>query len=178
MSLPLKGVRAIIFLEQLYQELEVWYPYYRLKEAGAEVLMVGPEAGKSYPSKLGYPAISDRAARDIDPKSVDVAVIPGGFAPDFMRRHESVLNLANQLHEHGKILAAICHGPWLLCSTPALKGRKATCFHAIKHDVINAGADYVDAEVVVDGPIITSRKPDDMPAFMRAIFQAVRPEKV
>jgi protease I len=178
MSLPLKGVRAIIFLEQLYQELEVWYPYYRLKEAGAEVLMVGPEAGKSYPSKLGYPATSDRAARDIDPKSVDVAVIPGGFAPDFMRRHESVLNLANQLHEHGKILAAICHGPWLLCSTPALKGRKATCFHAIKHDVINAGADYVDAEVVVDGPIITSRKPDDMPAFMRAIFQAVRPEKV
>lgn len=174
MSLPLKGVRAIIFLEQLYQELEVWYPYYRLKEAGAEVLMVGPEAGKSYPSKLGYPATSDRAARDIDPKSVDVAVIPGGFAPDFMRRHESVLNLANQLHEHGKILAAICHGPWLLCSTPALKGRKATCFHAIKHDVINAGADYVDAEVVVDGPIITSRKPDDMPAFMRAIFQADR----
>lgn len=175
MALPLQGVRTIIFLEQLYQELEVWYPYYRLKEAGAEVLLVGPEAGKNYPSKLGYPAISNKAAKDIDPTMVDVAVIPGGFAPDFMRRHESVLTLANKLVEHGKIMAAICHGPWLLCSTTALKGRNATCFHAIKHDVINAGANYIDAEVVVDGPIITSRKPDDMPAFMRAIFQAVRP---
>lgn len=177
MSLPLAGVRSIIFVEQQYQELEIWYPLYRLREAGAEVVLVGPEAGKTYPSKLGYPAVSDKAARDIDPSKVDLAVIPGGFAPDFMRRHDSVLNLANQLHEKGTILAAICHGPWLLCSTPALKGRKATCFHAIKHDVINAGAHYLDAEVVVDGPIITSRKPDDLPAFMRAIFQAVRPGK-
>ncbi len=176
-SLPLQGVRAIVILEQQYQEMEVWYPVYRLREAGAEVVMVGPEAGKSYPSKLGYPAISEKAAHEIDASKVDVAVIPGGFAPDFMRRHESILKLANDLHQKGKIMAAICHGPWLLCSTPALKGRKATCFHAIKHDVINAGAHYEDAEVIVDGPIITSRKPDDLPAFMRAIFQAVRPAK-
>jgi protease I len=153
--------------------MEVWYPIYRLREAGCKVTIVGPEAGQNYPSKLGYPCKSDRAAKDVSANDFDLLIIPGGFAPDFLRRCEAVIKLTSAMAEQGKIVAAICHGPWVLCSTQALKGRKATCFFAIKDDVMNAGANYVDQEVVRDGNLITSRKPDDLPAFMQAIGQAV-----
>jgi protease I len=173
----LQGQRAAVLVEQQYQEMEVWYPVYRLREAGCQVTLVGPEAGQTYPSKLGYPAKSDKAARDVSADDFDLVVVPGGFAPDFMRRHEAVVKLVGAMAEQGKVVAAICHGPWVLCSTQALKGKRATCFFAIKDDVSNAGAKYVDAEVVRDGNLITSRKPDDLPAFMQAIFQAVREAK-
>jgi protease I len=175
--MELKGKRAAILVEQQYQEMEVWYPLYRLREAGCEVTLVAPEAGQNYPSKLGYPAKSDKAARDVTANDFDLLVIPGGFAPDFLRRSEAVIRFASAMAEQGKVVAAICHGPWVLCSTQALKGRKATCFFAIKDDVINAGAKYVDAEVIRDGNIITSRKPDDLPAFMQMIFQALKEAK-
>jgi protease I len=170
----LKSKRAAILVEQQYQEMEVWYPLYRLKEAGCQVTLVGPEAGKSYPSKLGYPAKSDKGAEDVRADDFDVVVIPGGFAPDFIRRAPAMIKLVAEMADKGKLLAAICHGPWVLCSTKALKGKKATCFFAIKDDVINAGANYVDEEVVRDGNLITSRKPDDLPAFMKAIFAALK----
>ncbi len=173
----LDGKRAAVLVEQQYQEMEVWYPLYRLREAGCKVTLVGPEAGQTYPSKLGYPAKSDRSARDVSADDFDLIVIPGGFAPDFLRRSEAILKLVSTMAEQGKIVAAICHGPWVLCSTQALKGRRATCFFAIKDDVSNAGATYVDAEVIRDGTLITSRKPDDLPAFMQAIIQAVREAK-
>ena len=172
--MELTNVRACVLVEQQYQEMEVWYPVYRLREAGCKVTLVGPEAGQTYPSKLGYPARSDRAARDVSAADFDLVVIPGGFAPDFLRRDAAVLKLVSSMAEQGKVVAAICHGPWVLCSTQALKGRRATCFFAIKDDVSNAGARYVDAEVVRDGNLITSRKPDDLPAFMRAALQAAR----
>ncbi len=175
--MELSGKRAAILVEQQYQEMEVWYPLYRLREAGCKVTLVGPEAGQTYPSKLGYPAKSDKAARDVSADDFDVVVVPGGFAPDFMRRTEAMIRLVSDMAEQGKVVAAICHGPWVLCSTQALKGRKATCFFAIKDDVINAGAKYTDAEVVRDGNIITSRKPDDLPAFVQAIIQAVKEAK-
>jgi protease I len=175
--MELQGKRAAILVEQQYQEMEVWYPLYRLREAGCKVTVVGPEAGATYPSKLGYPAKSDKAAKDVSANDFDLVVIPGGFAPDFMRRTDAMIRLVSTMAEQGKVVAAICHGPWVLCSTQALKGRKATCFFAIKDDVINAGANYVDAEVVRDGNIITSRKPDDLPAFMQAIVQAVKEQK-
>ena len=175
--MELQGKRAAILVEQQYQEMEVWYPLYRLREAGCQVTLVGPEAGKTYPSKLGYPAVSDAAAKDCRPDEFDVLVIPGGFAADFIRRTEVMIRFASEMAERGKVVAAICHGPWVLCSTQALKGRKATCFFAIKDDVINAGGKYVDAEVVRDGNIITSRKPDDLPAFMQAVIQAAREQK-
>jgi protease I len=171
--MEMKGIRAAILVEQQYQEMEVWYPLYRLREAGCKVTIVGPEAGQNYPSKLGYPCKSDRAAKDVSANDFDLLIIPGGFAPDFLRRCEPVIKLTSTMAEQGKIVAAICHGPWVLCSTQALKGRKATCFFAIKDDVMNAGANYVDQEVVRDGNLITSRKPDDLPAFMQAIAQAV-----
>jgi protease I len=175
--MELKGLRTAILIEQQYQEMEVWYPLYRLREAGCQVTLVGPEAGKTYPSKLGYPAQSDRAARDVSARDFDLVVVPGGFAPDFIRRTEAMIRLVSDMAEQGKVVAAICHGPWVLCSTQALKGKRATCFFAIKDDVSNAGATYVDAEVVRDGNIITSRKPDDLPAFMQMIFQAVKEAK-
>lgn len=175
--MELQGKRAAVLVEEIYQEMEVWYPVYRLREAGCKVTLVGTEAGQTYKSKLGYPAKSDKASRDVSADDFDLLVIPGGFAPDYMRRSEATIKLTSQMAEQGKVVAAICHGPWLLCSTQALKGKKATCFHSIKDDVSNAGGKYVDAEVVRDGNLITSRKPDDLPAFMLAIFQAVKEAK-
>jgi protease I len=172
--MELQGKRAAVLVEQMYQEMEVWYPAYRLQEAGCKVTLVGPEAGQTYPSKLGYPAKSDKAARDVTADDFDILVIPGGYAPDYLRRSEPMIRLTSTMAERGKVIAAICHGPWLLCSTKALKGRLATCFFAIKDDVINAGAEYVDREVVRDRNLVTSRKPDDLPAFMKAIFEAVK----
>jgi protease I len=171
MNIP--GKRVAILVEQQYQELEVWYPYYRLKEAGATVTFVGTEAGVSYPSKLGYPAKSEKAAKAVSADDFDAIVIPGGFAPDFIRRDPGSIQLVKDMAAKGKILAAICHGPWVLCSTTALKGKKATCFFAIKDDVINAGAHYVDEETTVDGNLITARKPDDLPAFTLAVIRAL-----
>jgi protease I len=172
--MELKGKRAAVLVEQMYQEMEVWYPVYRLREAGCQVTLVGPEAGKTYPSKLGYPVKSERAADEVSADDFDILVIPGGYAPDHMRRSEAMIRLVSAMAEQGKVVAAICHGPWMLCSTQALKGRKATCFFAIKDDVINAGGKYVDQEVVQDGNIITSRKPDDLPAFLRTLIKAAK----
>jgi protease I len=177
MSLELQGRRVAVLVEQQYQELEVWYPVLRLREAGCHVTLVGPKAGETYPSKLGYPAKSDKAASEVSANDFDAIVIPGGFAPDFIRRTEAMIRLVSNMAEQGKVVAAICHGPWVLCSTQALKGKKATCFFAIKDDVVNAGARYVDAEVMRDGNVITSRKPDDLPAFLQAIIQAVKEAK-
>ena len=169
----MSGKRVAVLIEQQYQELEVWYPVYRLREAGCAATLVGPEAGKTYPSKLGYPATADVAAGSVTAADFDALVIPGGFAPDYIRRSETMLKLTRDVAAAGKPVAAICHGPWVLCSTTVLRGRTATCFHSIKDDVVNAGARYVDREVVVDGNVITSRKPDDLPAFVAALLKAL-----
>ncbi len=165
--------KIIVLVEQQYQELEVWYPYYRLKEAGYSAYLVGPEKGVVYPSKLGYPAKSELAASEVNADDFAGIVIPGGFAPDYIRRSEAMLKIVRDLAAQKKVIAAICHGPWVLCSTTALRGKKATCFFAIKDDVINAGAEYLDAETVVDGNLITARKPDDIPAFCTALLKAL-----
>ncbi len=175
--MELQGKRAAMLVEQMYQEMEVWYPIYRLREAGCKVTVVGPEAGQTYPSKLGYPVKSDKAAKDVSADDFDLVIIPGGYAPDHIRRHDAMIRLVSAMAEQNKVVAAICHGPWVLCSTQALIGRKATCFFAVKDDVINAGGKYVDAEVIRDGNIITSRKPDDLPAFMQTILQALKEVK-
>lgn len=165
--------KAAIMLAEQYNVLEVWYPYYRLKEAGIDADFVAAEPKKEYLSKNGYPCVSDVAAKNARADDYDTMIVPGGFAPDFMRRSEDVIKFANDMVNAGKIIAAICHGGWLLCSTNVYKGKKATCFMAIKNDIINAGAKYVDAECVVDGNLITSRKPDDLPAFCAAILEAL-----
>ncbi|MHC4396256.1 MAG: type 1 glutamine amidotransferase domain-containing protein [Planctomycetota bacterium] len=166
--------KTAIMVDQMYQVLEVWYPYYRLCEAGLQVDFVAAEAEKEYHSKEGYPCISTVSAKHANADDYDCMIVPGGFAPDFMRRSSDVIDFANDMVNAGKIIAAICHGGWLLCSTNVYKGKKATCFMAIKDDIKNAGAEYVDDECVVDGNLITSRKPDDLPAFCTAILQALR----
>jgi protease I len=167
--MALKGKRIAILVDNLYQEMEVWYPLYRFREAGAEVVTVGAEAGKTYTSKLGYPVVCDRAYDSVNTAEFDGVIVPGGFAPDHIRRHPKANQFVHDLDKQGKLVAAICHGPWVLCSAHGLlKGRRVTSFFAIKDDVVNAGARWEDSEVVVDGNLVTSRKPDDLPAFCQA----------
>jgi protease I len=173
-ALKMSAKKIAIMVDEMYQVLEVWYPYYRLREGGFEVYFVAAEAKKEYRSREGYPCVSNVAAGKADAGDYDCMIVPGGFAPDFMRRIADVIKFANDMVDAGKIIAAICHGGWLLCSTKVYKGRKATCFMAIKDDIKNAGANYVDAECVVDGNLITSRKPDDLPAFCTAILDALK----
>ena len=172
--MELNGKTVAILVENLYQELEVWYPLLRLREAGARVVTVGQEACQTYTSKHGYPVTADRALAQVSAGELDALVIPGGYAPDILRRYPKALDLVRDMNAAGKIVAAICHAAWVLCSAGILKGRRATCFFAIKDDLIHAGASYVDEEVVVDRNLITSRKPDDLPAFCREIIAALR----
>lgn len=171
--MSLKGKRVAILAENLYQEMELWVPYYRLKEEGATVKVIGTGSAKSYTSKHGYPVPVDAAADEVKAKEFDAVIIPGGYAPDLMRRSTAMVGLVREAFQQGKVVAAICHAGWMLCSAGVLKGKTATCFHAIKDDMVNAGARYVDEEVVVDGNLITSRKPDDLPAFCREIVKAL-----
>lgn len=162
-----------VLVENLYQELEVWYPVLRFREAGAKVIIVGAKKDETYKSKLGYPITADCTADEITVETLDALIIPGGYAPDIMRTHPEMIVLTKQAFEKGKIVAAICHGGWMLVSANILSGKNATCYRAIKDDIINAGAHYHDKAVVCDGNIITSRKPDDLPAFCQTILAAL-----
>ncbi|OGL01394.1 MAG: protease [Candidatus Rokubacteria bacterium RIFCSPHIGHO2_12_FULL_73_22] len=157
----------------MYQEMELWVPYYRLREEGAEVKVVGADGARSYASKHGYPVTVDVQADQVKAVEFDAVVVPGGYAPDMMRRHPAMVALVREAAQQGKVVAAICHAGWMLVSAGILKGRKATSFFSIKDDLVAAGADWVDAEVVVDGGLITSRNPNDLPAFCRAIVAAL-----
>jgi protease I len=168
--MKLTGKKVAILVEDIYEDQELWYPYYRLKEEGAEVVLVGPEAGKTYSSKHGYPAEANEAANNISLDSLHGVLIPGGYAPDKMRREAAMVQLAKDAIDRGKTVAAICHAGWLLCSTGILSGRRATSFFSIKDDMVNAGVEWVDEEVVVDDNLITSRTPNDLPAYLRAII--------
>ena len=165
--MELKGKKVAILVDNIYQEMEVWYPYYRLKEAGAEVVTAGAKAGETYTSKLGYPIKADVSYDSLKAADYDGVVVPGGYAPDHIRRHAKALEFVREIDAQGKLVAAICHAPWVLCSAGVLKGRRATSFFAIKDDVVNAGAQWSDGEVVVDRNLVTSRKPADLPAFLR-----------
>ena len=172
--MQLRGKRIAVLVDAQYQELEVWYPYFRFIEEEAEVHLVGPQAGGTYLSKVGYPATADKGYDDVKAGDYDGVVVPGGFAPDFMRRHKAPARFVADLNAQGKLVASICHGGWLLCSARGmLKGRKVTSFFAIQDDMINAGAEWVDEEVVVDRNLVTSRKPSDLPAFCKASIRVL-----
>lgn len=170
--MSLEGKRVAVLAENLYEDPELWYPLYRLLEAGAEVQIVGPEA-KVYQSKHGYPVRAEVSASDVSAKDFDAVVVPGGFAPDLLRRHSAVLDLVRGIFDKGGVVAAICHAAWVPISAGIMRGKRATCVGAIRDDLINAGATYLDQEVVVDGNLITSRSPRDLPAFLPAIIAAL-----
>ena len=169
----LTGRRVYLFLEDMYQEHEFWYPFFRLREEDAQVVVVAPEKGREYKSKFGVPANSDASARTVGAQDCAGIVIPGGYSPDLMRRDPSMVQLVAEAFNRGKIVAAICHAPWVLASADILGGRRCTSFSSIRDDLIHAGADWIDEEVVVDGNLITARRPDDLPAFMRAVIGAI-----
>lgn len=170
--MALKNQKALILAEDFYEDLELWYPYYRLGEEGAAVEIVGPKAEQEYKSKHGYPVVTNAAAKDRRGDQCDILIVPGGYAPDKMRRNADMVRLVREAFLAGRVVAAICHGPWLLAEADILRGKKVTSVSAIKTDLINAGASYFDEEVVVDGNLITSRTPADLPAFCRAIIRA------
>ena len=171
--MKLEGKRIAILAENMYQEMELWVPYYRLREEGADVKVIGAGGAKSYASKHGYPVNVDAQADQVKAVEFDAVVVPGGYAPDMMRRHPAMVALVREAAQQGRVVAAICHAGWMLVSAGILKGRKATSFSSIKDDLVAAGANWVDAEVVVDGNLITSRNPNDLPAFCRAIVSAL-----
>lgn len=168
--MQLQGKRIMIPVENLFNDLEFWYPYYRLKEEGAVVTVVGSGSGSVYTGKAGTQAGVDAAAAELKASDFDGIVVPGGYAPDIMRRYPEMVRLVRESFEAGRLVGAICHAGWMLASAKILKGRTVTSFFAIRDDLIHAGAKWVDQEVVVDGHLITSRTPDDLPAFMRAII--------
>jgi protease I len=172
--MELAGKKVIIPVEQMFNDLEFWYPYYRLKEAGAHVTVVGSGSAEQYIGKSGTTIKVDANADQVKVSEFDGIVIPGGYAPDHMRRYPEMIALVKNLFEDRKTVAAICHAGWMLASAKILEGRNVTSFFAIKDDLIHAGANWIDEEVVVDGNLITSRKPDDLPAFMKAVITALK----
>ncbi|MGH9445373.1 MAG: type 1 glutamine amidotransferase domain-containing protein [Terriglobia bacterium] len=171
--MDLHGKKVAVLVADQYQDLEVWYPLLRFREDGAETHAVGGEAGRTYASKKGYPVVSNRSIADVKVEEYDAVIIPGGWAPDTLRQDSRVLKFVREMHYAGKVVASICHGGWVLASADIVRGVKATCFKAIKDDLIHAGAEYVDAEVAVGANIITSRVPTDLPAFCREIARAL-----
>lgn len=171
--MPKAKRKVAILVEDLYQVLEVWYPLLRLREAGIEVVTIGTGTKDVYGSKEGYPVKADLSIKEAKVNDFDGVIIPGGWAPDILRRHEKIVQFVKRLYIDGRVVASICHGGWLLVSAGILKGHTATSFVAIKDDLIAAGAKYVDREVVVDGNLITSRKPEDLPSFVKEIIKLV-----
>lgn len=162
---PLTGHRILMFVDDIYEDLELWYPKLRLIEAGAAVVVAGPDAGRVYAGKHGYPCRSDVAIAGLSAKDFTGVVIPGGFSPDKLRRDPQVLSLVRAFHAAGQLVAAICHGGWIPISAGVYKGVQVTGSLGIKDDLVNAGGLFVDAACVVDRHFVCSRKPDDLPEF-------------
>jgi protease I len=161
-----------MLIENNHNDHEVWYPIYRFQELGADVSIIGP-AAQRYLSKLNFPIDANVASDDARDELYDALIIPGGYAPDLMRLNSAMIAMVRNHALKGKLVAAICHGSWLLASANVIKGKRVTGAPSIKDDLINAGGYFEDAEVVVDGRIVTSRKPADLPAFCREIINGL-----
>lgn len=165
----------LTFVDDIYEDLELWYPKLRLEEEGWKVVVAGPKAGDVYKGKHGYPCKADIDIGDVeDPLVYDALLVPGGFAPDKLRRDVNVLNIVRVMHEAKRPIASICHAGWILISADILRGRRATSTVGIKDDMRNAGALWEDSPLVVDGNLISSRTPVDLPVFAAALVKALK----
>lgn len=167
----LTGKKVLAFTDDEFEDLEMWYPVLRLREAGAEVVVAGPKAKHSYVGKYGVPLVSDVSFDDVAAGSFDGLYVPGGWAPDKLRRYQSVLKLTRDFHQAAKPIAHICHAGWVLISAKICEGYTMTSTPGIKDDLENAGAVWVDREVVVDRHIVSGRRPPDLPAFTLAFVE-------
>jgi protease I len=167
-GLRLLGKHVICLVDEEFEDLELWYPIYRAREEGAIVHLVGPEKGKTYHGKYGVPATTDFSFDDVRSEDYDGILVPGGWAPDKLRRYEQVLQLIREMDAAGKPIGHICHAGWVLISAKILKGRKVTSTPGIRDDMENAGASWIDEPVVVDGHIVSSRRPPDLPVYAKA----------
>ena len=160
----------MIFIENLYQELELWYPLLRLKEEGVETKLVGTGSSDLYSGRNGFPAKPEVTASSITSRDFDGIIIPGGFAPDYLRRYPAIINLVKETFQQGKLIGALCHGPSVLISADIIRGKRITGNRAIRDDIVNAGGEYVDSHTVVDGNILTAQGPNDLPVFMKEVI--------
>lgn len=168
----LAGKQILMFAGPLYEELELWYPRLRLQEEGAQVTLAG--TGESeYLGRHGYPVEVDCDITQVRPADFDGLIIPGGYAPDVLRRSERVLQLTRELFHTGKPVGIICHAGWVAISAGIVRGRRGTSFASLKDDLVNAGLIWENSPVVVDGNLISSRSPGDLPQFMRAVIAAL-----
>jgi protease I len=167
------SARIALLLEDGYEDSEAIVPYYRLQEPGWAVDLVGPEAGQIYRGKNGTTLKATHAARSVRAADYDAVIVPGGHAPDRMRRHREMVEFVRELNKEGRPIAAICHAAQLLIEADILRGRTLTCFSSVKTDVKNAGGNFVDREVVVDGNLVTARVPADLPAFLRELVKVI-----
>ena len=172
-AMPLEDKKLLMFVGDIYEDLELWYPKLRLIEAGAGVCVAGAKANVKYDGKNGYPCVSDAAISDVQASEFDGLVVPGGFMPDKLRRDPKVLQLVCDFDAAGKLVAAVCHGGWIPISAGVYRGVKVTGSPGIKDDLINAGAVWEDKAVVVDRHFVSSRKPDDLPDFCKGILQVL-----
>lgn len=167
--MELEGRRALSLLHNDVEDLEFWYPVLRLREEGMVVDVAGENAER-YVGKYGVPAVADMSWDDANPADYELLLVPGGWAPDRIRRYDAVMNLVRTMDESGKIIGQICHAGWVLISAGILKGRRVTSTPGIKDDMMNAGAVWVDEPVVIDGNIVSSRRPPDLPDYLKALI--------
>ncbi len=171
--MKLQGKRVGVLVEEGFEDLEFWVPVMRLREEGAEVLIIGTGRQPVFHGKHCLEARPDTTAAEVDAKTLDGLVVPGGWGPDKLRRFDAVLDLVRALEAQGKIIASICHGGWVLASAGVVKGRKATGSRGIRDDMVNAGAEWVDAPALRDGNHVWGRVVADIPAFCRELVAAL-----
>ena len=167
----LKGQRIACLVADEFEDLELWYPVIRCREEGAVVELVGEKKGAVYTGKYGLPATADASFADARESSYDALLVPGGWAPDKLRRYPEVLALVREMDRKGKPIGQICHAGWVLASAGIVKGRRVTSTPGIRDDMTNAGAEWIDAPVVVDRNVVSSRRPPDLPDYMRAFVE-------
>lgn len=170
----LAGKKVAVLVEEGFEDLELWYPVLRLREAGAEVDLIGTGKADKYIGKYGIPCPEEKKITEVKAGDYDGLIVPGGWAPDQLRRYEDVLSFVREIFEAGKPVGSICHAPWVLISAKVLDGKTMTSTVAVKDDVENAGAKWVDKSVVSDGNLISARRPPDLPDFCREFIAAFR----